>query len=109
MAADILGDSVFWDCDRESCHSLTGVHFVICLVPRTREGYYHYTGGIEVRLTCRVRTFPSQDETLFRLLSSAPLLTHLMRTFCGWKPSRLILNRRGTLRERLERIIPEST
>jgi len=25
-AADILGDSVFWDCDRESCHSLTGMH-----------------------------------------------------------------------------------
>ncbi|KAF9567847.1 isocitrate lyase and phosphorylmutase [Agrocybe pediades] len=34
VAADILGSEVFWDWD----------------APRTREGYYHYTGGVEAAI-----------------------------------------------------------
>ncbi|KAF8807940.1 isocitrate lyase and phosphorylmutase [Phlegmacium glaucopus] len=34
IAADILGEQVYWDWD----------------APRTREGYYHYTGGVEAAI-----------------------------------------------------------
>ncbi|KAF8240746.1 isocitrate lyase and phosphorylmutase [Tricholoma matsutake] len=45
VAADILGDSVFWDCD----------------LPRTREGYYHYTGGIEAAIKRTIAYAPYAD------------------------------------------------
>jgi isocitrate lyase len=51
IAKDVLGDDVFWDWDRKKSSASTKVviHALLLLVPRTREGYYHYTGGIEVR------------------------------------------------------------
>lgn len=48
IAADILGEPVFWDCDRKSLANQHVRLLNYLLVPRTREGYYHYTGGIEV-------------------------------------------------------------
>ncbi|KAG6911336.1 hypothetical protein DXG01_001007 [Tephrocybe rancida] len=45
VAADILGESVFWDCD----------------LPRTREGYYHYTGGIEAAIKRSMAYAPYAD------------------------------------------------
>lgn len=48
IAADIVGEPVFWDCDRESSLRLFLALLIFLTVPRTREGYYHYTGGIEV-------------------------------------------------------------
>ncbi|KAG5715710.1 hypothetical protein E4T56_gene161 [Termitomyces sp. T112] len=45
IAADILGQPVFWDCD----------------LPRTREGYYHYTGGIEAAIKRTMTYAPYAD------------------------------------------------
>lgn len=45
IAADILGENVFWDCD----------------LPRTREGYYHYTGGIEAAIKRTMAYAPYAD------------------------------------------------
>lgn len=52
-ALEVIGEEVFWDWDRtlilrfsfqEGC-----THSNHLIVPRTREGYYHYDGGMEVR------------------------------------------------------------
>lgn len=48
IAADIVGEPVFWDCD----------------LPRTREGYYHYTGGIEAAIK-RTMTFAPYADLLW--------------------------------------------
>jgi len=45
VAADILGERVFWDCD----------------LPRTREGYYHYTGGVEAAIKRTIQFAPYAD------------------------------------------------
>ncbi|TFK77543.1 isocitrate lyase and phosphorylmutase [Pluteus cervinus] len=44
-AADILGERVFWDWD----------------LPRTREGYYHYTGGLEAAMKRAMAFAPYAD------------------------------------------------
>ncbi|KAF5384915.1 hypothetical protein D9615_001129 [Tricholomella constricta] len=54
IAADILGEPVFWDCD----------------LPRTREGYYHYTGGIEAAIKRTMAYAPYAD--LLWLETKAP-------------------------------------
>ena len=48
IAANIVGEPVFWNCDRGSSFRLFLSLLILLTVPRTREGYYHYTGGIEV-------------------------------------------------------------
>ncbi|KAF8899206.1 isocitrate lyase [Infundibulicybe gibba] len=48
IAADILGEPVFWDWD----------------LPRTREGYYHYTGGVEAAIK-RAMTFAPYSDLLW--------------------------------------------
>ncbi|KAF7302970.1 Isocitrate lyase [Mycena kentingensis (nom. inval.)] len=45
IATDILGTPVYWDCD----------------VPRTREGYYHVTGGIEPAIKRAIAFAPYAD------------------------------------------------
>ncbi|PPQ68767.1 hypothetical protein CVT26_001736 [Gymnopilus dilepis] len=45
VAADILGKDVFWDWD----------------APRTREGYYHYTGGVEAAIKRTIAFAPYAD------------------------------------------------
>lgn len=45
IAADIVGGPVFWDCD----------------LPRTREGYYHYTGGVEAAIKRSMTFAPYAD------------------------------------------------
>jgi len=45
IAADILGQPVYWDCD----------------LPRTREGYYHVTGGIETAIKRSIAFAPYAD------------------------------------------------
>ncbi|KAF8079082.1 isocitrate lyase [Lyophyllum atratum] len=54
IATDILGESVFWDCD----------------LPRTREGYYHYTGGVEAAIKRTMAYAPYAD--LLWLETKAP-------------------------------------
>jgi len=49
IAKDILGSDVFWDCERMSFSVVSKTAYsLFSTVPRTREGYYHFTGGIEV-------------------------------------------------------------
>ena len=48
VAKDILGASVSWNWDCASCFATSRPLLSNMVVPRTREGYYHYTGGIEV-------------------------------------------------------------
>jgi isocitrate lyase len=48
VATDILGKPVFWDWDREYSPRFLISSPDIAIVPRTREGYCHVTGGIEV-------------------------------------------------------------
>ncbi|KAF8624218.1 hypothetical protein AX15_005984 [Amanita polypyramis BW_CC] len=45
VAADVLGESIFWDWDS----------------PRTKEGYYHYTGGIEAAIKRTLAFAPYSD------------------------------------------------
>lgn len=45
VAADILGENVYWDCD----------------LPRTREGFYHYTGGVEAAINRTMAFAPYAD------------------------------------------------
>ncbi|KAJ6520327.1 isocitrate lyase [Mycena sanguinolenta] len=45
VATDILGKPVYWDCD----------------LPRTREGYYHVTGGIEPAIKRAIAFAPYAD------------------------------------------------
>ncbi|KAJ7508601.1 isocitrate lyase [Mycena galericulata] len=45
VAEDILGKPVFWDCD----------------LPRTREGYYHVTGGVETAIKRSIAFAPYAD------------------------------------------------
>ncbi|KAK7465551.1 mitochondrial 2-methylisocitrate lyase [Stygiomarasmius scandens] len=45
IAKDILGSDVFWDCE----------------LPRTREGYYHFTGGIEPAVKRAIAFAPYAD------------------------------------------------
>ncbi|PCH34078.1 isocitrate lyase and phosphorylmutase [Wolfiporia cocos MD-104 SS10] len=45
VAKDILGEPVFWDWD----------------LPKTREGYYHYTGGIEAAIKRELAFAPYAD------------------------------------------------
>jgi isocitrate lyase len=45
VAKDILGKAVYWDCD----------------LPRTREGYYHVTGGIEPAIKRAIAFAPYAD------------------------------------------------
>ena len=49
IAADILNKPVAWDWDGKfvATRLFLGTNWSP-LAPRTREGYYHYTGGIEV-------------------------------------------------------------
>ncbi|EEB95168.1 hypothetical protein MPER_05906, partial [Moniliophthora perniciosa FA553] len=54
IAKDILGASVFWDCD----------------MPRTREGYYHMTGGLEPAIKRAITFAPYAD--LLWLETKAP-------------------------------------
>ncbi|GLB35716.1 putative isocitrate lyase PEP mutase superfamily, isocitrate lyase family protein [Lyophyllum shimeji] len=54
VAADIMGENVFWDCE----------------LPRTREGYYHYTGGIEAAIKRTMAYAPYAD--LLWLETKAP-------------------------------------
>ncbi|TFK26800.1 isocitrate lyase [Coprinopsis marcescibilis] len=54
VAAEILGHSVFWDWD----------------LPRTKEGYYHYTGGIEAAIKRSIAFAPYAD--LLWLETKAP-------------------------------------
>jgi len=48
VATDILGEEVFWDWD----------------APRTREGYYHYTGGVEAAIK-RTKAFAPYADLLW--------------------------------------------
>ncbi|OBZ79172.1 Methylisocitrate lyase, mitochondrial [Grifola frondosa] len=45
IAKDILGENVFWDWD----------------LPKTREGYYHYTGGVEAAIKRELAFAPYAD------------------------------------------------
>ena len=45
IAKDILGEPVFWDWD----------------LPKTREGYYHYTGGVEAAIKRELAFAPYAD------------------------------------------------
>ncbi|KAF9531869.1 isocitrate lyase [Crepidotus variabilis] len=54
VATDILGEGVFWDWD----------------APRTREGYYHYTGGVEAAIK-RTKAFAPYADLLW-LETKAP-------------------------------------
>jgi isocitrate lyase len=80
------------------------------VVPRTREGFYHYTGGVEVKLFSVLQFLCLMfDVQLIR--PHLTVLRHLLltRTFFGWKPNHRILNRPDILLVRLERSTPEST
>lgn len=63
------------------------------VVPRTREGFYHYTGGVEVKhfLFCFAASL--FDVQLVRPQSTVPWILLLTRTFFGWKRNHQILNR----------------
>ena len=45
IAKDILGERIFWDWD----------------LPKTREGYYHYTGGVEAAIKRELAFAPYAD------------------------------------------------
>jgi isocitrate lyase len=45
LAKEVTGENVYWDCD----------------LPRTREGYYHYTGGIEAAIKRTLTFAPYAD------------------------------------------------
>ncbi|KAI0830821.1 isocitrate lyase [Trametes gibbosa] len=45
VAKDILGENIFWDWD----------------LPKTREGYYHYTGGVEAAIKRELAFAPYAD------------------------------------------------
>ncbi|KAL1951201.1 hypothetical protein VTO73DRAFT_350 [Trametes versicolor] len=45
VAKDILGENIFWDWD----------------LPKTREGYYHYTGGVEAAIRRELAFAPYAD------------------------------------------------
>jgi isocitrate lyase len=48
-AHEILGEHVVWNWDREcSDFQYAYSHSTTFIVPRTREGYYHYQGGVDV-------------------------------------------------------------
>lgn len=50
IAADILGEQVYWDWDGNFFrYRLMKQTYSYSIAPRTREGYYHYTGGVEVK------------------------------------------------------------
>jgi len=61
IAKDIVGEDVFWDWD----------------LPRTREGYYHYTGGIEAA-TARAMTYAPYSDVLW-VETSMPDLSQAKR------------------------------
>jgi isocitrate lyase len=52
VAAEILGEQVYWDWDGNAlrCQLIKYMYiYSYSIAPRTREGYYHYTGGVEAK------------------------------------------------------------
>jgi isocitrate lyase len=67
VAKDILGEHVLWDWDCKSYHVLSdqvSLNNHQHTVPRTREGYYHFTGGIDAAVE-RVLAFSPHAELLW--------------------------------------------
>jgi isocitrate lyase len=63
IAASIVGSEIDWDWDctlsfnlHSICHRLT-----VCTAPRTREGYYHTTGGIDAAVSRALAFAPCAD------------------------------------------------
>jgi isocitrate lyase len=78
IARDILGVDVSWSWDR-ALIMVSGLRYdwlTDSPVPRTREGYYHYTGGIEViplpPLVLLLLTTSHTQAALSRTLTYAP-------------------------------------
>ena len=74
------------------------------LVPRTREGYYHYTGGIEVLYHSYTSAFP----TVHRQQLNGLLPLHHTQIYSGWKRKLLMLNKLGILPGKSAKSFPES-
>lgn len=112
VAQDILGEPVFWDWDRKY-HVLVPDSLVLIPgslreVPRTREGYYHCTAGIEVCLpVARVSDF-AMLISICRWPSSELLLSLHTPTWFGWRPRHPTWNRRNLSLEEFGNSIPES-
>jgi hypothetical protein len=83
IAKDILGESPFWDWDRKLSISLLTDILKFFSVPRTREGYYHYTGGVDVGY--HHATAEKFNVPLHRLQLNVRWSSHLMQTSYGWK------------------------
>ena len=53
VARDILGENIIWNWDCKPLYDILTVYMLFLTmrisVPRTREGYYHYAGGVDVR------------------------------------------------------------
>ncbi|KAG6846049.1 hypothetical protein H0H87_006413 [Tephrocybe sp. NHM501043] len=83
VAADILGEPVFWDWDRESLEIRVTYISQAFEVPRTREGYYHYTGGVEAAIKRSTAFAPYADllwvETKMPDLEQASLIARTIR------------------------------
>lgn len=63
IAADIIGSQVDWDWDRASFIGALFFHLTSTLdvVPRTREGYYHTTGGVDAAVSRALAFAPYAD------------------------------------------------
>ena len=64
IANDILGAEVAWNWDCERRHIFTIVYdklTLTLLVPRTREGYYHYAGGVDAAVSRVLAYAPYSD------------------------------------------------
>lgn len=63
IAADILGERIRWDWDREfsTPSILSPINLIPSKVPKTREGYYHYTGGIDAAIKRSLTFAPYAD------------------------------------------------
>jgi isocitrate lyase len=66
VAKEILGEHVLWDWDRMSSRAFFNASCTDYqhIVPRTREGYYHFTGGIDASIE-RVLAFAPHAELLW--------------------------------------------
>ncbi len=65
VAKDMLGgQEVFWDWDCTPVFKPCLVFSNFWLVPRTREGYYHYSGGVEAAIN-RVKAYAPHADLLW--------------------------------------------
>lgn len=94
IASEFVGSEVVWDWD----------------LPRTKEGYYHFNGGIEVSLPVEFDSGRGADpfRSTRRRRNECSLTLHKL-TFCGSRRRHPISLKRKSSPRRFERSVPESS